>query len=93
MAPPTASATPSPTDAPEGATLSLGDTGPEVEELQTRLRLLWVYLEDADGVFDEGLRAALIQYQSRFWQLEDPEGVYGPDTRRKLERETKNSYR
>ncbi|GAA3058404.1 hypothetical protein GCM10017562_24210 [Streptomyces roseofulvus] len=93
VAPTTASATPSTTDAPEGATLSLGDTGPEVEELQTRLRLLWVYLEEADGVFDEGLQAALIQYQGRFWQLEDPEGVYGPDTRRKLEQQTKNLYR
>ncbi|MEU2544603.1 peptidoglycan-binding domain-containing protein [Streptomyces roseolus] len=93
VAPTTASPAPTRTDAPEGATLSFGDTGPEVEELQTRLRLLWVYPGEADGVFDEGLRSALIQYQSRFWQLEDPEGVYGPDTRRKLERETRNSYR
>ncbi len=92
-APTSASPTPTRTDAPEGATLSLGDTGPEVEELQIRLRLLWVYLEEPDGVFDEGLRAALIQYQSRFWRLGDPEGVYGPETRRELEHATRREYR
>ncbi|MEU9857518.1 peptidoglycan-binding domain-containing protein [Streptomyces sp. NPDC047974] len=91
-APTTASPTPTHTDAPEGATLSLGDTGPEVQELQTRLRILWVYLEDADGVFDEGLRTALEEYQDRFWRLKDPEGVYGPHTRRELERDTEQYY-
>ncbi|MFD5771117.1 peptidoglycan-binding protein [Streptomyces sp. NPDC127049] len=91
-APTTASPTPAHTDAPEGAALSVGDTGPEVRELQLRLRILWVYLEEADGVFDESLRGALIQYQSRFWRLKDTEGVYGPHTRRELERDTEDYY-
>ncbi|MFF7810793.1 peptidoglycan-binding protein [Streptomyces sp. NPDC007945] len=93
-APTTASPSPTATatDAPEGATLRLGDTGPEVAELQTRLRLLWVYLEEPDGIFDEGLREALVEYQHRFWRLKDPEGVYGPHTRRELERATEQYY-
>ncbi|MFD4377801.1 peptidoglycan-binding protein [Streptomyces sp. NPDC058527] len=91
-APTTTSASPAHTDAPEGATLSLGSTGPEVRELQERLRFLWVYLGDADGVFDDGLRESLIEYQSRFWRLKDPEGVYGPHTRRELEEQTDRYY-
>ncbi|MGW6538726.1 peptidoglycan-binding domain-containing protein [Streptomyces sp. NPDC055051] len=63
-----------------------------MRELQLRLRILWVYLEEADGVFDGNLRDALIQYQSRFWRLKDPEGVYGPHTRRELERDTEGYY-
>ncbi|MEU2655890.1 peptidoglycan-binding domain-containing protein [Streptomyces sp. NPDC007325] len=91
-APTTASATPSRTDAPAGATLSIGDTGPEVQELQMRLRILWVYLGEADGVFDEDVREALIEYQHRFWRPKDPEGVYGPHTRRALEDATEDYY-
>ncbi|MFK3735565.1 peptidoglycan-binding protein [Streptomyces sp. NPDC088090] len=86
--PTTTPPTPSHTDAPEGATLSVGDTGPEVEELQRRLRFKWIYLGEIDGVFDEDVRQAVATFQSWLYPKKDPEGVYGSSTRRALERET-----
>ncbi len=70
-------------------TLRLGDTGPEVSELQLRLRQLLLFNEDADGTFDDRVEDAVRTYQwSRGIQSDDL-GVYDRETRTELESETK----
>ncbi|WDV51369.1 peptidoglycan-binding protein [Streptomyces coeruleorubidus] len=69
--------------------LRLGDRGPEVTELQFRLRQLYLYDEDTDGDYDSRLEEAVRTYQwSRGIQTDDL-GVYDRETRAKLESETK----
>ncbi|MEU1848731.1 peptidoglycan-binding domain-containing protein [Streptomyces sp. NPDC019990] len=69
-------------------TLRLGDRGPEVSELQLRLRQVRLFDEDADGTFDDRLEEAVRTYQwSRGIQRDDL-GVYDPETRAMLESET-----
>ncbi|MYS91696.1 MULTISPECIES: peptidoglycan-binding domain-containing protein [Streptomyces] len=69
--------------------LRLGDRGPEVTELQLRLRQLYLYGEDPDGDYDSRLEEAVRNYQwSRGIQTDDL-GVYDRETRAKLESETK----
>ncbi|MFB9484530.1 peptidoglycan-binding protein [Streptomyces filamentosus] len=63
-----------------------------MEELQARLRARWIYLGEIDGVFDEDVRAAVSTFQGWLYPQKDPEGVYGPHTRRALERDT-DEYR
>ncbi|GGW30552.1 peptidoglycan-binding protein [Streptomyces caelestis] len=71
------------------AVLRLGDRGPEVTELQFRLRQLYLYDEDTDGDYDSRLEDAVRTYQwSRGIQTDDL-GVYDRETRAKLESETK----
>ncbi|MFF5367852.1 peptidoglycan-binding protein [Streptomyces sp. NPDC013187] len=71
------------------AVLRLGDSGPEVTELQLRLRQLYLYDEDTDGTFDDRLQEAVRTYQwSRGIQSDDL-GVYDRETRTKLESETR----
>lgn len=71
------------------AVLRLGDRGPEVTELQLRLRQLYLYDDDADGTFDDRLEEAVRTYQwSRGIQSDDL-GVYDRETRTKLESETR----
>ncbi|WP_338496642.1 peptidoglycan-binding domain-containing protein [Streptomyces sp. SJL17-4] len=72
----------------EVTTLSLGASGQEVRELQRRLTAVWVYDGRINGRYDEEVRDAVARYQE--WQHipEDPEGVYGPETRRILEQNT-----
>ncbi|WP_346138059.1 peptidoglycan-binding domain-containing protein [Streptomyces coeruleofuscus] len=91
------SAPASPEDAPpdrsrqnSGPTvLRPGDRGPEVTELQLRLRQLSLYDEDTDGDYDSRLEEAVRTYQwSRGIQTDDL-GVYDRETRAKLESETK----
>ncbi|MEU0382981.1 peptidoglycan-binding domain-containing protein [Streptomyces chartreusis] len=68
--------------------LRLGDRGPEVTELQLRLRQLYLYGEDPDGDYDSRLEEAVRNYQwSRGIQTDDL-GVYDRETRAKLESET-----
>ncbi|MGW5614250.1 peptidoglycan-binding domain-containing protein [Streptomyces sp. NPDC003877] len=73
-----------------GATvLRRGDSGPEVSELQLRLRQVYLYNDDADGSFDDRLEDAVRTYQwSRGVQTDDL-GVYDRQTREKLEAETR----
>ncbi|MGW1014346.1 peptidoglycan-binding protein [Streptomyces termitum] len=85
---PVAPVAPTHTDAPEGSTLRLGDTGPAVLDLQSRLRFLWAYGGKIDGVYSKDVRAAVADFQNRFWPMEDPRGVYGPYTRQRLEYES-----
>ncbi|MET9757664.1 peptidoglycan-binding protein [Streptomyces sp. NPDC006372] len=70
-------------------TLRLGDRGPEVTELQLRLRQLFLYDEDDDGTYDKRLEDAVRTYQYSRGIQEDDLGVYGRSTRTRLESETK----
>ncbi|MET7689497.1 peptidoglycan-binding domain-containing protein [Streptomyces sp. NPDC005483] len=68
--------------------LSLGDRGPEVVELQLRLRQVGMYDGGADGDFDEQVQSAVRTYQVTRFVLQDQSGVYGKMTRASLESET-----
>ncbi|WEV28088.1 peptidoglycan-binding domain-containing protein [Streptomyces sp. 71268] len=87
-------ATSAPTDPPRPTTpagppvLRQGDSGPEVAELQDRLRQTWTYVGAADGEYDAGVTDAVGTYQRRHDITADPEGVYGPHTRDYLEART-----
>ncbi|WTC18959.1 peptidoglycan-binding protein [Streptomyces cellulosae] len=68
--------------------LRRGDRGPEVVELQQRLRQVWLYQGDADGRYSHRVEEAVRRYQ---WQrgINEELGVYGPRTRARLESETR----
>ncbi|MER7563961.1 peptidoglycan-binding domain-containing protein [Streptomyces sp. NPDC097941] len=85
----TATVGPGPT-APSGRppVLGLGDQGPEVVELQLRLRQVGVYAGEADGDFDQQVENAVRTYQVSRFVVEDEPGVYGTATRAALESET-----
>lgn len=98
---PTASASPAPDGDPPpaapsaappagltGGSLRPGDRGPEVAELQHRLKEVWLYTGPPDGNYDDQVRSAVAVYQSYKAIQGDPTGVYGPNTRRALEAET-----
>lgn len=87
----TAGATARPTaSAPEDAApvLRLGDQGPEVTELQLRLRQTGFYGGEADGTYDRDVENAVRGYQLTRVVLADEPGVYGSATRASLESET-----
>ncbi|MEU2566666.1 peptidoglycan-binding domain-containing protein [Streptomyces althioticus] len=67
--------------------LRRGDRGPEVVELQQRLRMVWLYQGDADGRYSHRVEEAVRHYQ---WSrgIREELGVYGPQTRSRLESET-----
>ncbi|MFI7136750.1 peptidoglycan-binding protein, partial [Streptomyces massasporeus] len=69
--------------------LRLGDRGPEVTELQLRLRQLYLCNDDADGTFDDRLADAVRTYQWSRGVQSDELGVYDRATREKLESETR----
>ncbi|MEU2383631.1 peptidoglycan-binding protein [Streptomyces sp. NPDC012461] len=68
--------------------LRRGDRGPEVVELQLRLRQLFLYNDEIHGQFDRRVEEALRTYQ---WArgLRGEMGTYGPQTRTRLESETR----
>ncbi|WP_227025963.1 peptidoglycan-binding domain-containing protein [Streptomyces fodineus] len=68
--------------------LQPGDDGPEVAELQLRLRQLNLYADQIDGVYTRPVEDAVRNYQLARGIWSDPLGVYGPATRRSLEAET-----
>ncbi|EFG65354.1 conserved hypothetical protein [Streptomyces sp. SPB074] len=75
---------------PEGVAapvLRRGDSGPEVGELKERLRLVGIYPGGDGDSFDRTLAYALTTYQITRG-ARDEHGVYGSDTRTKLEGET-----
>lgn len=80
---------PAPTDA-EGQppVLRRGDQGPEVTELQLRLRQIGLYGGDSDGDFDREVESGVRTYQLTRVVLGDESGVYGTATRTSLESET-----
>jgi hypothetical protein len=68
--------------------LRFGDTGPEVAELQARLRQIGYPGGEADGVYDRDVENAVRSYQFTRAVLQDEPGVYGATTRTALEAET-----
>ncbi|NED01497.1 peptidoglycan-binding protein, partial [Streptomyces sp. SID6648] len=70
-----------------GPTLQRGDQGPEVVELQQRLAGMRMYRGDLNGNFNRQVEDAVRQYQWYRGIYTDGVGVYGPDTRRRLESE------
>ncbi|MER6783297.1 peptidoglycan-binding domain-containing protein [Streptomyces sp. NPDC000658] len=84
----TGTAAPAPGPAQPAPVLRLGDTGPEVAELQTRLGRIGYYGGPADGVYSRQVEAAVRTYQLTRGVLQDESGVYGPATRASLEAET-----
>ncbi|MFJ9720510.1 peptidoglycan-binding protein [Streptomyces sp. NPDC101213] len=76
-------------DSGEAAVLRRGDRGPEVTELQLRLRQVYLYNDDATGVFNGRVEDALRTYQWSRGVQDDELGTYGAATRARLESETK----
>ncbi|MGG7574007.1 peptidoglycan-binding domain-containing protein [Streptomyces sirii] len=78
-----------PSPAPTGPiALREGSSGPEVTELQGRLRQLAFYSGPEDGEYDAEVRDAVSRYQQTYQVAGDPDGVYGPQTRASLESRT-----
>ncbi|WP_078940549.1 peptidoglycan-binding domain-containing protein [Streptomyces sp. XY152] len=75
-------------DATGGPVLRRGDRGSEVVELQLRLKEKWLYNDEVNGQFNRRVEDALRNYQ---WSqgLQAELGVYGPETRARLEAETR----
>ncbi|GAB2600118.1 hypothetical protein GCM10027168_36550 [Streptomyces capparidis] len=66
-----------------------GDSGPEVEELQQRLKQVYaLYWGTVDGEYDGEVADWVARFQRDRGIEADPEGVYGHTTRRALEAET-----
>ncbi|MGW3108481.1 peptidoglycan-binding protein [Streptomyces sp. NPDC001100] len=100
--PVTATGSTVPTETPSGAptapspsasngqalVLRFGDKGPEVVELQLRLRQIGLYGGAADGDYDREVESAVRSYQLTRLVLQDESGVYGTATRVALESET-----
>ncbi|MFD6291091.1 peptidoglycan-binding protein [Streptomyces sp. NPDC060205] len=76
-----------PTDKAGPAVLRRGDEGPEVTELQLRLKQLALYVGDADGDYDNRTENAVRNYQFTRG-LDEEQGVYTEETRTHLESET-----
>ncbi len=68
--------------------LRRGDQGPEVTELQLRLRHVGLYAGETDGDYDREVEGAVRTYQLTRVVLADESGVYGGATRESLESET-----
>ncbi|WP_425247406.1 peptidoglycan-binding domain-containing protein [Streptomyces sp. NEAU-NA10] len=86
-----ATASPAATTDPDGAgTLREGDTGPEVTDLQQRLRRIPNIYDGGptDGRYDTVLTEAVARFQLWYGIRGDETGVYGDDTRRDLESRT-----
>ncbi|WP_426567659.1 peptidoglycan-binding domain-containing protein [Streptomyces canus] len=88
---PAPATTPAATTDPDGpGTLREGDTGPEVTDLQQRLRRI-PNVYDAgptDGRYGTALTEAVARFQLWYGIRGDETGVYGDDTRRDLESRT-----
>ncbi|WP_324618059.1 peptidoglycan-binding domain-containing protein [Streptomyces dysideae] len=85
----TATAAPAPSTSDGVApVLRFGDSGPEVTELQLRLRQIGFYNGDINGNYDRQVENAVSGYQLTRVILRDESGVYGKETRTSLESET-----
>ncbi|MFJ2391585.1 peptidoglycan-binding protein [Streptomyces sp. NPDC087843] len=79
----------SPSNGQLSATLRRGDQGPEVTELQLRLRQLFLFNGKADGSYSRQVEDAVRRYQWARGIRSDERGVYGRATRASLEAETR----
>ncbi|MEU0114152.1 peptidoglycan-binding domain-containing protein [Streptomyces bobili] len=89
--PATPPATAAPPADPDGSgTLREGAAGPEVTDLQQRLRRIPNVYDDGatDGRYDTVLAEAVARFQLWYGIRGDESGVYGDDTRRDLESRT-----
>ncbi|MER6733717.1 peptidoglycan-binding domain-containing protein [Streptomyces puniciscabiei] len=77
-----------PRSTPVAPVLQRGDQGPQVTELQERLRQLNLYSDRIDGVFTRPVEDAVRNYQLARGIQGDTLGVYGHATRQSLEAET-----
>ncbi|MGW3120874.1 peptidoglycan-binding domain-containing protein [Streptomyces sp. NPDC001107] len=68
--------------------LRRGSEGPEVTELELRLTQLGLYTRKPSGHYDEGVEDAVSRYQWARGIQGDELGVYGLETRARLESET-----
>ena len=93
---PPASSSPQPPGSPAATpavqVLQLGDSGTAVMDLQRRLTEVWCYHGPIDGVFDKQVQKGVETFQV-WYQVSDAsdgrhDGVYGPNTRATLERQT-----
>ncbi len=75
-------------DTGEAVVLRRGDEGPEVSELQLRLRQLHLYMDDIDGEYGRRVEDAVRTFQWARGIHAEELGTYGPLTRAQLERET-----
>ncbi|MFH8288262.1 peptidoglycan-binding protein [Streptomyces sp. NPDC018059] len=78
-----------PSRRPTTATLSHGDKGPGVAELQGRLAQLYLYVGERNGSYTREVTEAVLRYQWARGLTADPPGEYGRQTRRSLESETR----
>ncbi|MER6027980.1 peptidoglycan-binding domain-containing protein [Streptomyces sp. NPDC001851] len=81
-------ATTTPRTTPAATVLHRGDSGPEVTELQRRLRQVNLYGDRISGIFTRSVEDAVRTYQLARGIQGDPLGAYGPATRKSLESET-----
>ncbi|MGA5215300.1 peptidoglycan-binding domain-containing protein [Streptomyces cinereoruber] len=84
---PSSSPGPSLSEQPDEDHLRLGSSGPEVADLQRRLRRLSLFSGRIDGRFGEAVETALIRYQETR-RIPERRGVYGSLTRAALHAET-----
>lgn len=75
----------SPTAPGEKPTLRRHDTGPQVADLQRRLAQLGLWSLPQRGRYDQHLDDAVQRFQAKYGVRDDPPGVCGPATRRRLE--------
>ncbi|MFE9681439.1 peptidoglycan-binding protein [Streptomyces sp. NPDC006285] len=76
-----------PPEKAEPVVLGRGDEGPEVVELQLRLKQLALYVGEADGDYDARTENAVRNYQFTRG-IEEDRGTYTLQTRQRLESET-----
>ncbi|MFF8190829.1 peptidoglycan-binding protein [Streptomyces bobili] len=88
--PPATAAPPADPDPDGSGTLREGAAGPEVTDLQQRLRRIPNVYDDGatDGRYDTVLTEAVARFQLWYGIRGDESGVYGDDTRRDLESRT-----
>jgi lipoprotein-anchoring transpeptidase ErfK/SrfK len=63
--------------------MEVGDRGPRVAALQRRLRSLGYWVGSVDGIYGNLTQQAMFAFQKA--QRLSPDGVYGPNTRNRLE--------
>jgi len=66
-----------------------GSQGPEVTELEQRLTQLGLYTRKPRGYYDKWVESAVSRYQGARGIQGDDQGVYGAQTRARLESETR----